>query len=122
MPLFRNKFQPKKSPARKATTVSNLRRNLDAMQLEKEFGIQVDTIKLHLDGNQQQLEFNRENGKWKLCAEQDVMKSKSPSLRLRKSEEDKTRENFLKVQVEVLLDMVSIKVHNFCKLTRNKKL
>ena len=112
MPLFRSKFQPKKSPARKATTVSNLRRNLDALLLEKEFGIQVDTIKLDLDGNQQQLKFNIEEGKWKSCGPV-IIKTKSPSLSLRKSEEDKTRENFLKVQVQVLLDMVS-RFMSFC--------
>lgn len=104
MPLFRTKFQPKKSPARRATTLSNLRRNLDGLQLEKEFDIQVETIKLDL--NQQQLEFNIEDGKWKSCG-QIITKTKSPSLSiLRKSDEEKTRENFLKVQVEVLLDMV----------------
>lgn len=103
MPLFRSKFQPKKAPARKATTISSLRsRNLDTQQLEREFGIQFDTLTLDL-GDNKQFEFKQEDGKWNALG-QAVNKTKSPSSQLHILEGEN---NFLKVQVEVLLNMVS---------------
>ena len=100
MPLFRNKFQPKKAPARKATAVSNLRRNLDAAQLEKEFGLEVESsVRLDL-GDQQQFEFDHDEGKWKKVNDHN---SPNRSQSLSKLEGEN---NLLKIKVEVLLDMV----------------
>ena len=48
MPLFRTKFQPKKSDPRRSTAASNLRRSLDPIQIEQYFGLQVRCIKILL--------------------------------------------------------------------------
>ena len=59
MPLFGNKFTPKKTPARRAQSLSNL--NLDADQSRQEFGVDGYTgVKLNLGG--QEVAF--ENGMW----------------------------------------------------------
>ena len=97
MPLFRSKFQPKKSPARKATSVSNLRRSLDPSQVEQEFGLQVNRIKLDL-GYHQQLEFDEQNGRW-------IYQGKT-SKSVKSHDKAEAEANLLKVQVQVLLDMV----------------
>lgn len=102
MPLFRTKFQPKKAPARKATTTSNLRRNLDAVQLEKEFGLQVDTVRLDL-GDHHQFEFSQEDGKWNSL-------NPSKSNRCNSTSKLEGENNLLKIKVEVLLDMVRFKL------------
>ena len=61
MPLgiFGNKFTPKKTPPRRAHSLSNL--NLDADQSRAEFGVDgYDGVKLNLGG--QEVAF--ENGMW----------------------------------------------------------
>ena len=97
MPLFRSKFQPKKSPPRKATNNSN--RNLDAAQIEQEFGIQFDKVVLNLD-DQLQFEFDNK-GKW---IQQNRSKSVTPTSQIsRKLQSDN---ELLRIQVELLLNMV----------------
>ncbi|XP_046650461.1 protein chibby homolog 1-like [Daphnia pulicaria] len=102
MPLFRSKFQPKKCPARKTSTVSNLRRNMDALQLEREFSIQIDKVKLDL-GENQQFEFNSENAKWVSISTAPNAKAK-PSTLLQKLEGEN---NYLKIQADLLLTMLT---------------
>lgn len=58
MPLFGNKFTPKKTPPRRAQSLSNL--NLDAEQSRIEFGVDYSGVKLNLGG--QEVAF--ENGLW----------------------------------------------------------
>ena len=58
MPLFGNKFSPKKTPQRRASSLSNL--NLDATQSRTEFGLEYGAVKLNLGG--QDVCF--ENGMW----------------------------------------------------------
>lgn len=58
MPLFGNKFTPKKTPPRRAQSLSNL--DLDAEQMRAEFGVDYDGVKLNLGG--QEVAF--ENGIW----------------------------------------------------------
>lgn len=58
MPLFGNKFTPKKTPPRRAQSLSNL--NLDAEQSRIEFGVDYNGVKLNLGG--QEVAF--ENGLW----------------------------------------------------------
>ena len=101
MPLFRSKFQPKKCPARKTSTVSNLRRNMDALQLEREFSIQVDKVELDL-GENQQFEFSCENSKWNSISTMPNTKAK-PSNLIQKLEGEN---NWLKIQADLLLNMV----------------
>jgi hypothetical protein len=102
MPLFRSKFQPKKCPARKITTVSNLRRNMDAVHLEREFSTQIDKVKLDL-GENQQFEFSSENGKWVSVSTAPSAKAK-PNTLIQKLEGEN---NWLKIQADLLLNMVS---------------
>lgn len=56
--LFGNKFSPKKTPPRRAHSLSNL--HLDASQSREEFGPDVGPVKLKLGGSEIQFE----NGMW----------------------------------------------------------
>ena len=106
MPLFRSKFQPKKCPPRKTSNVSNLRRNMDALQLEREFSIQIEKVRLDL-GDRQQFEFNCDNGgKW-ISISPPNTKTKSNTT-IQKLEE---KNNWLKLQSDLLLNMVSKTYH-----------
>ena len=58
MPLFGNKFSPKKGLPRKSTSMSNL--NLDASERREEFGLDYGPIKLKLGPN----EITFDNGQW----------------------------------------------------------
>ena len=58
MPLFGNKFSPKKSVPRKSPSLSNL--NLDADQSAQEFGFDHGPIKIRLGNN----EVTFEDGHW----------------------------------------------------------
>ncbi len=75
---------------------------MDALQLEREFGIQVDKVRLDL-GDRQQFEFNPENGgKWILVSPSHT-KTKSNTT-IQKLEEEN---NWLKLQSDLLLNMVT---------------
>lgn len=56
--LFGNKFSPKKTPPRRAHSLSNL--HLDASQSREEFGPDVGPVKLKLGGSEIQFD----NGMW----------------------------------------------------------
>lgn len=56
--LFGNKFSPKKTPPRRAHSLSNL--HLDATQSREEFGPDVGPVKLKLGGSEIQFD----NGMW----------------------------------------------------------
>ena len=60
MPLFPfgDKFSPKKTPPRRAQSLSNL--HLDAEKSREEFGVDVGPVKLKLGGQ----EVSFENGLW----------------------------------------------------------
>ena len=58
MPLFGNKFSPKKTAARKWPSLSSL--NLDSTTQNKEFGLDPGPIKIKLGGN----EVVFDNGQW----------------------------------------------------------
>ena len=58
MPLFGNKFSPKKTVQRKWPSLNSL--NLDASMQSKEFGLDPGPIKLKLGGN----EVVFDNGQW----------------------------------------------------------
>ena len=110
MPLFRSKFQPKKSPARRAASVSNLQRGLDVSQVENEFAIQFDTIELQLDDHVK-FEFN-DKGKWIQVGSKP--KSSPAGQKLQ------TENDLLHIQVELLLNMVlctQISRNKFCIFT-----
>jgi hypothetical protein len=75
---------------------------MDALQLEREFSIQIDKVKLDL-GENQQFEFNSENAKWVSISTAPNAKAK-PSTLLQKLEGEN---NYLKIQADLLLTMVS---------------
>ena len=56
--LFSNKFSPKKTPPRRAHSLSNL--HLDASESKQEFGLDYGAVKVSLGG--QEVAF--ENGLW----------------------------------------------------------
>lgn len=56
--LFGNKFSPKKTPPRRAQSLSNL--HLDATESKAEFGLDYGALKVSLGGN----EVAFENGLW----------------------------------------------------------
>lgn len=103
MPLFPfgDKFSPKKTPPRRAQSLSNL--HLDAEKSRKEFGPDVGPVKLRLGGQ----EVSFENGLWvqdtgpHAASHKEVMK-------LRKDNQNLTEENcLLKLKIDILLDMLA---------------
>ena len=74
---------------------------MDALQLEREFSIQVDKVKLDL-GENQQFEFSCENSKWNSISTMPNTKAK-PSTLIQKLEGEN---NWLKIQADLLLNMV----------------
>lgn len=96
MPLFRSKFQPKKSPARRSTTVSTLRQSLDPVRLEDEFGLQVKGVRADLGS----VVIEVRDGEWTTVAQ------KRADSMTRNAEKLESENNKLRLQVEILLDMV----------------
>ncbi|KAH3871874.1 protein chibby homolog 1-like [Dreissena polymorpha] len=103
MPLFPfgDKFSPKKTPPRRAQSLSNL--HLDAEKSREEFGPDVGPVKLKLGG--QEVAF--ENGMWiqesgpNAASHKEVMK-------LRKDNQNLTEENnLLKLKIDLLLDILA---------------
>ncbi|KAL8600867.1 hypothetical protein ACOMHN_045005 [Nucella lapillus] len=99
--LFGNKFTPKKTPPRRAQSLSNL--SLDAEQSRSEFGVDYGGVKLNLGG--QEVAF--ENGLW--IAEAGVGGgSQREMMRLKKTNQQMHEENnLLKLKVDILLDMLA---------------
>ena len=50
MPLFGNKFSPKKGTPRKSPSLSNL--NLESSERQSEFGLDIGPVKLRLGPNE----------------------------------------------------------------------
>ncbi|KAM8979078.1 protein chibby homolog 1 isoform X2 [Sarcophilus harrisii] len=103
MPLFRNKFSPKKTPPRKSASLSNLH-FLDRSTREVELGLDYGVPTLNLAG--QSLKF--ENGQW--IAESGACggADRREAQRLRKRNKQLEEENnLLRVKVEILLDMLA---------------
>lgn len=104
--LFGNKFTPKKTPPRRAQSLSNL--NLDADQSQAEFGVDgYSGVKLNLGG--QEVAF--ENGMWVTESgggggagnQKEVMRLKKTNQQLHEEN------NLLKLKVDILLDMLAEK-------------
>ncbi|XP_029663968.1 protein chibby homolog 1 [Formica exsecta] len=102
MPLFSNKFSPKKTPTRKAS-VFLANKNLSPKRIEKELGPEVGPIRLRL-GDQEAVfeaglwipESGKVGGTFK---ENEKLKKE-----LRRLEEEN---NLLKLKFDVLLDMLT---------------
>ncbi|KAK7111490.1 protein chibby homolog 1-like [Littorina saxatilis] len=104
MPLgiFGNKFSPKKTPPRRAQSLSNL--NLDAEQSRAEFGVDgYNGVKLNLGG--QEVAF--EDGMWVAesgaggGSQREMMRLKKTNLQMHEEN------NLLKLKVDILLDILA---------------
>ncbi|XP_041363023.1 protein chibby homolog 1-like isoform X2 [Gigantopelta aegis] len=101
MPLFGNKFSPKKTPQRRASSLSNL--NLDATQSRTEFGLEYGAVKLNLGGH----DVSFENGMW-IHESGGGGASHKEVTKLRKENYCLQEENnFLKLKIDILLDMLA---------------
>ncbi|KYN35540.1 Protein chibby like protein 1 [Trachymyrmex septentrionalis] len=97
MPLFFNKFSPKKTPTRKAS-VFLANKNLSPKRIEKELGPEVGPIRLRL-GDQEAI-FEAESGKVGGTFKENEKLKKE----VRRLEEEN---NLLKLKFDVLLDMLT---------------
>lgn len=98
--LFSNKFSPKKTPPRRAQSLSNL--HLDASEAKQEFGIDYGDVKVSLGGN----EVAFENGLW--VNESAGGGGHKEVTRLRKANQTLHEENnLLKLKIDILLDMLA---------------
>lgn len=101
LPLFGNKFSPKKTPPRRAHSLSNL--HLDATQSQEEFGPNVGNVKVRLGG--QEIAF--ENGLWVQDSGAGAASHKEV-MKLRKANQQLQEENnLLKLKMDILLDMLA---------------
>ncbi|XP_013408598.1 protein chibby homolog 1-like [Lingula anatina] len=101
MPLFGNKFSPKKTSPRKSTSLSNL--TLDQTEKPVEFGLDYGPIKVKLGHN----EVAFEDGQW-ISANGGSGVSNKEFIKMKKQNQQLTEENnLLKIKLEILLDMLS---------------
>lgn len=102
MPLFGSTFSPKKTPPRKAASLSNLHL-LDRSTREVELGLEYGTPTMNLTG--QSLKF--ENGQW-VAEIGSFAGDRREMQRLRKRNQQLEEENnLLRLKVDILLDMLS---------------
>ncbi|ESO84772.1 hypothetical protein LOTGIDRAFT_236125 [Lottia gigantea] len=99
--LFGNKFSPKKTPPRRAQSLSNL--HLDSTQSQAEFGLDCNNVKVNLGGN----EVTFENGHW-IQESAGGGAGHHEVIRLQKHNQQLQEENnFLKLKLDILLDMLA---------------
>ncbi|XP_076756635.1 beta catenin antagonist chibby [Xylocopa sonorina] len=102
MPLFSNKFSPKKTPTRKAG-VFLANKDLSPKRIEKELGLNVGPIRLKL-GDQETV---FESGSW-IPESGKIGGTYKENERLKKEVKRLEDENnLLKLKFEVLLDMLT---------------
>ncbi|XP_048510047.1 protein chibby homolog 1 [Athalia rosae] len=102
MPLFSNKFSPKKTPTRKAF-VSLANKDLSPKRIEKELGPDVGPIRLRL-GDQEAV---FDSGQW-IPETGKVSGTYKENERLRREVKKLEEENnLLKLKFEVMLDMLT---------------
>ncbi|KAK6171089.1 hypothetical protein SNE40_019349 [Patella caerulea] len=100
--LFGNKFSPKKTPPRRAQSLSNL--HLDSTASQAEFGLDCNNVKLNLGGN----EVMFEDGMWIQENTKGGGASHYEVTRLRKQNQQLLEENnLLKLKMDILLDMLA---------------
>ncbi|XP_027306522.1 protein chibby homolog 1 isoform X2 [Anas acuta] len=102
MPLFGSTFSPKKTPPRKAASLSNLHL-MDRSTREIELGLEYGSPAMNLAG--QSLKF--ENGQW-VAESGSFTGDRREMQRLRKRNQQLEEENnLLRLKVDILLDMLS---------------
>lgn len=121
MPLFAGKFTPKKSSPRKSNSSSTLYRELDANKLKTELGIDYGEIQLSL--GEKTCVFDKDLAEWVWVDDgspNSPQRKTKREVKLDKEEMDEVikvkqrcqeviEENrFLKVKIEILLDMVCL--------------
>jgi len=99
MPLFGNKFNPKKTPPRKSGSLSNL--SLDATRRQQEFGIDYGKITMKLGD----AEMAFEDGNWVPTKETTIASTKEINLWRTKADKLTEENRLLNVKMELLLDM-----------------
>ncbi|XP_027306510.1 protein chibby homolog 1 isoform X1 [Anas platyrhynchos] len=108
MPLFGSTFSPKKTPPRKAASLSNLHL-MDRSTREIELGLEYGSPAMNLAG--QSLKF--ENGQW-VAESGSFTGDRREMQRLRKRNQQLEEENnLLRLKVDILLDMQGVR-HHFC--------
>lgn len=102
MPLFSNKFSPKKTPTRKVSTFL-INKDLSPKRIEKELGPDIGSIRIRL-GDQEAV---FENGLW-IPESGKVSDTFKENERLKKEIKRLEEENnLLKLKFEVMLDMLT---------------
>ncbi|XP_043675998.1 protein chibby homolog 1 [Vespula pensylvanica] len=102
MPLFSNKFSPKKTPTRKVSTFL-INKDLSPKRIEKELGPDIGSIRIRL-GDQEAV---FENGLW-IPESGKVSGTFKENERLKKEIKRLEEENnLLKLKFEVMLDMLT---------------
>lgn len=108
MPFF-GKRKPlnadlKKMPARKSSSISNVRKNTDPVLNPDEYGLNYQDAKLRLDGTA----FRFYNGKWVVAENETSPLSKKRIERLLKEKMMlHEQNNFLRLKVEILLNLAA---------------
>ncbi|XP_070579340.1 LOW QUALITY PROTEIN: protein chibby homolog 1-like [Ptychodera flava] len=103
MPLFGDKFSPKKTPIRKSLSLNNLNR-LDHAVREAEYGMEYGPAAVKLGG--QELVF--ENGSWVVEGSSGGGVNQREYNKLKKQTQSLTEENnLLKLKIDILLDMLA---------------
>ncbi|CAK9817651.1 Protein chibby homolog 1 [Anthophora quadrimaculata] len=108
MPLFSNKFSPKKTPSRKAG-ISLANKDFNSKSIEKELGLNIGPIRLKL-GDQETI---FEAGSW-IPESGKIGGTYKENERLKKEiKRLEDENNLLKLKFEVLLDMLTQKTAEF---------
>ncbi|KAL3875515.1 hypothetical protein ACJMK2_033461 [Sinanodonta woodiana] len=103
MPLFPfgDKFSPKKTPPRRAQSLSNL--HLDATQAKQEFGLDTGPVRIRLGGQ----EVTFQDGMWVQDAGPGASSHKEVMKLRRDNQHLQEENNLLKLKLELLLDMLA---------------
>ncbi|XP_077979743.1 protein chibby homolog 1-like [Glandiceps talaboti] len=103
MPLFGDKFSPKKTPIRKSASLNNLNK-LDHAVRETEYGMQYGPATVKLGG--QELVF--EDGSWVVEGSSGGSVNQREFSKVKKQNQTLNEENnLLKLKIEILLDMLA---------------
>ncbi|XP_074648619.1 protein chibby homolog 1-like [Tubulanus polymorphus] len=101
MPLFGNKFSPKKTPVRKSPSLSNL--TSDPEFIRSELALDYGPIQVKLGNN----EVTFENGQW-ISESEGVATVHREMAKVKKQNQQLIEENnLLKLKIDILLDMLS---------------
>ncbi|XP_014675522.1 PREDICTED: protein chibby homolog 1-like [Priapulus caudatus] len=101
MPIFGNKFSPKKPSPRKNSSLSNL--NLDRATQQLEFGRDYGPIRLTLGDH----DYNFDNGDWQAERGRGGASQKQTLKLGRENQSLREENNLLKLKIEILLDMLA---------------